>query len=49
MLKLYPLNTTHYLFYFNEINKFIIGEIGFEIKRLEDLNGVETCIIKASN
>ncbi|CAD8105445.1 unnamed protein product [Paramecium primaurelia] len=49
LLKLYPLNTTHYLFYFKEINQFIIGEIGFEIQRLEDLDDVETCIIKASN
>ncbi|CAD8182691.1 unnamed protein product [Paramecium octaurelia] len=49
MLKLYPLNTTHFLFYFNEINQFKIGQIGFEIQRLQELDDVETCTIKALN
>ncbi|CAK92340.1 unnamed protein product (macronuclear) [Paramecium tetraurelia] len=48
-LKLYPLNTTHFLFYFNEINQFKIGQIGFEIQRLEELDDVETCMITAVN
>ncbi|CAD8125114.1 unnamed protein product [Paramecium sonneborni] len=49
LLNFYPLNTTHYLFYFNQIDQLFIGEIGFQLQKLQELDDYETCIIKASN